>query len=502
MYSRYKYRGYFKETPGGKERDRGNERLRFFSMDVPWLVRELAWDGQLVALNILVEKADIVEILQGVFITGKKPKERKLYSLLGNEKKLKIVARHVEVGERWVDYFIEPEFRDSREEERIFAQIELPIVKVEKIKKFQMPLENENFTVNKFRVREVLDIEEVIIERQVESYDGKSSFKEIKVINNTPSVNYKRQIFEIPLPCKTTVIEISDIRLKRRSKEEINLPQKKLLPPQYNPIQPVVLNNSYKITVVEKLSDIKKLSSNDKENLKKTVSFSNEFQNQLYSPQDHLTQISQIPLKIFMGKQIKSVRQIVNSISLEGCYIVGLELDEKYMNGMDLILAWQTGVKICDIHLLQSESRILEFLASIQEQIKKFDLILMIFLGNSKGIYPGIGVLDNCQKFLENFQIKLRYMIVDDIQSIAVIISEYLGKYLKFINNKEKWIYLQERISDITPTNTYECLNTYCFHVFELIKMLRNEEFIEMCNYLGTSNLRFEALLNLKNNSL
>ena len=163
---------------------------------------------------------------------------------------------------------------------------------------------------------------------------------------------------------------------------------------------------------------------------------------------------------------------------------------------------FSTGVKICDIHLLQSESRILEFLASIQEQIKKFDLILMIFLGNSKGIYPGIGVLDNCQKFLENFQIKLRYMIVDDIQSIAVIISEYLGKYLKFINNKEKWIYLQERISDITPTNTYECLNTYCFHVFELIKMLRNEEFIEMCNYLGTSNLRFEALLNLKNNSL
>lgn len=68
-------------------------------------------------------------------------------------------------------------------------------------------------------------------------------------------------------------------------KKEANFSQIKLLLSKYNPINPL-LNNSYRVIVIDKVAIIKKILSTDKEKLKKSY-YSNESQNQFCSPQDH-----------------------------------------------------------------------------------------------------------------------------------------------------------------------------------------------------------------------
>lgn len=259
-------------------------------------------------------------------------------------------------------------------------------------------------------------------------------------------------------------------------------------------------NQNFKITLIERKEDLAKLEfSNDKssEKLKKTVSFAPSPIPQTYDKQDPLSQASSLPLKIFLNHSSIYSKKISDSLHIPNYYIVGLEISDNYMDEMDLILTWQTGVKFCEGSVLASPDNTMIFLRNLHTKIKKFDLVLLVFICSLKISLSVESVLDGYINFLKTFSINFRYFIANDPYEAIEPLQDYLGRYVSEINDKEIWKYVQGKISEAGYQGENEFLNVYSMNVLEIGKKIRKEEFNKLCTCLGTNLNRFERLVAL-----
>lgn len=426
-----------------------------------------------------------------------------------------MIVKCLWIKDIWIDFLIEPEFfvEDYKRKQEIIEVVEEK--EVEKGKKFE--LHQEEIFLNRFECIGIYEIEEKIVKvSEIKRKAYEIAKVDIREFQETQKV--AREVFAIPLALKTDAIMIKDIRLKRKSAEAPLIAKKKLILSPCIPLNPLP-PSSHKITIIESKSDLQKLnlpsfppisiqlphkpSSNllqtfPEKKDKKSITFSLNPQSKFYSPQEYLTQISQFPLKIFLNISTISINQIIQKIQIEGFYIVALEINSKYMNDMDLILTWQTGVKICKAEILNTQETTFRFLESFQVHIRKFDRVFLFFIRTEQMKLEGIEILENYQTFLLRFEIELIFVVLEEFEKISGIISEYLAVYTKKISDMGKWVYLQERISDIVPNEVNESLNTYCSLIFELLKDLSDHEFLETCNLLGLHPMRLEFLRSLK----
>ncbi|OMJ76790.1 hypothetical protein SteCoe_23764 [Stentor coeruleus] len=262
----------------------------------------------------------------------------------------------------------------------------------------------------------------------------------------------------------------------------------------------LIQNQNFKAILIEKIEDLAKLKfSHNKtsEKMKKTVSFAPSPIPQTYDMQDHLSQASSLPLKIFINHSSLYSKKIANSLQIPNYYVVGLEISENYMDEMDLILTWQTAVKFCEGSVLVSSENIMFFLRNLHTKILKFDLVLLVFICPTN-INPSVeAVLDGYISFLKTFSINFRYFVVNDPYEAIEPIQDYLARYTNDVEDKEIWKYVQGRISEAGCKGESEFLNVYSMNILEIGKEIRKEEFNKLCTCLGTNMNRFEKLFAL-----
>ena len=500
-YAQIKYLGYIKDTYDKVPVSTILENIKSIKIDIPKITKNKSSKIEIKSFNILVKKNTILDILKNIFYLNENIQKLSLCGLMDKEKKIGMLIKIIDYQDQWYDFLILPLFEKKYYNGYSLLAINEKIKKKNIEKKREINIKRNDMFMHQFFCPDVIEIEEkIILPKKLKLTEDKYN-KVISLIVDKRCAfnkNYNREVFELPYFERNNVITVQDVRLKRKNEEKPILPMKKTTPPLLIIPKLNQIPKEKKITVIESFEDLKKLNPSTEEKIKKTVSFSSNISDNFYYYQDHLTQVPQVPFKIFINKEKSITEKILNNIKLEDFYIVGLEFDEIYMDGMDMILTWQTGVKLCDGNILLSDQNTLEFLSSLQEQIKKFDLVLLIFIKDSSEL-PGIGVLENYMSFLDKYNIKFRYLISQDINVICEMITKYLANYVGYISNKEKWRFIQEKICDTIPIRKYRCLNSYCSSIFEYIQEYPIDAFIEACNFLGTSKSRFEVLHGLIN---
>lgn len=456
-----------------------------FAITIPDIHRNSCWTRSFRSLDLVKQDVSVLDLLQNVFF--KRVQRVNLNALLSVQKKTEKIVKILEVKDPWYDFFVVPEFSIKNKFERALRPIELNSTNIQIKNQYKVSIPNTQACIPILHIPEYFELERKILPSPHKTLE-KPFLRPIQIQSDfNPNTN--RKVFIVNIENNSVTIPILDIRLKRKP-QSLKLPNQKLLNPPVS--LPENLKNP-KFTLIESLSDLKKLKPLE---IKKSVSFSNNYLRNSYYAQDHLTQIPKLPLKVFIKKSNSICKSIITSIPIENYYIVGLELDEKYMDSMDIILTWVTGIKICNKDTLYSEEKTYMFLISLRDQIIKFDLVLLVFIDNQEVLKPGLEVIDRCVKFLEASGIKLRYMILKDFNHVSEILFEYLEKYLKDIGNKETWVYLQERLDESTPFIN-EQLNVYAHSIFNNIKYFPSQKFAEICHTLGASNRIYDILCNL-----
>ncbi|CAG9328578.1 unnamed protein product [Blepharisma stoltei] len=181
----------------------------------------------------------------------------------------------------------------------------------------------------------------------------------------------------------------------------------------------------------------------------KQVRFSSQFLNFEYSQSNPMTQIHLLPFKIFTNSSSDlSLSLILKMKAPENFYFVSLETDSKFMHCMDLIVTWQTGIKICGIDILYSDALTSELCRNLSEIINRFDTILLFFYGERKQEMLGLCRMIAFCSLCEKLGCTLHIEIAESFGETEEIIEMFIEQYIKLINSKDHWLQTQEYLID------------------------------------------------------
>ena len=420
IYANINYFGYINENEHKKSIFKQVEQNKLFKMQIPFVLNKNSQTLKLESFNIPILNFSIVEFINS-YAKPKKYSKIKIFSLLGSEKKWKNVAKVPKFEEFWNDFLIPPEFENRKIKDCKYEKIGFESEKIMRKKQFciDFPLKVEA-VITDFGFQSFFFIEEPVV-NQRKRFNFCEELIELEIKQENTEKTDKKKLYSLFLIENTNFITIKDIRLKRKTPESIS---------------PVINQNTnteklHKITIIESLEDLKNFKPLDEEKSKKSVSFAKNIENSIYYSKEGQKDL--IPLKIFINKKSSITKSLLTSFSVDGYNVIGLELNETSMDGMDLILNWQTGVKICESPVLSSENSAFMFLLSLKDQLLKFDLILLIFF-KSKSSDPGVETIEKCKNALNQSGIKLRCLFYDEIDSTQEIISNYLQKFVSCID--------------------------------------------------------------------
>lgn len=180
------------------------------------------------------------------------------------------------------------------------------------------------------------------------------------------------------------------------------------------------------------------LSSQLPSPLSKQVRFSSQFLNFEYSQINHETQIHLLPFKIFTNSSSKEALSMMQRLNApKDFYLVSLETDSRFMHCMDLIITWQTGIKLCSIDVLYNEKLTGSVLESLSENINRFDTILLIFYGDRTKELKGLSRLITFISFSKQLGCILHTEIAESFEKMQGMIETFAEQYIKLINSRE-----------------------------------------------------------------
>jgi hypothetical protein len=254
------------------------------------------------------------------------------------------------------------------------------------------------------------------------------------------------------------------------------------------------INSNIKETVISTKAELKRFSDSH-EKPQKSVTFAKHSNTSTYPAQYDIKLSSTWPLKIFLNKQSRKGQHLLNSLQLRSSYAVGLETNNKFMDCMDLIIAWQTGVKFADSKILSSESETKQFLESIHPIIlSKFDQIFLFFVNSNSCSEPGRRSLEDYQRLLSINSINFLFYINESATKHQSVLQDYLEAYILSIKDKDHWRKVQETISDAVPMDFNNSLNIYSFQVITMLKSLPKARFLHACANLGATPVKLSYL--------
>ena len=227
----------------------------------------------------------------------------------------------------------------------------------------------------------------------------------------------------------------------------------------------------------------------------KQVRFATELLTEEFNSEIHNTQIQFYPIKIFVNCEVKECINLVEQlVPPNGYYIVGLELGPGLLDGMHIILSWNSGVQFVNAEVLSCCSLTNEFLESVS--ISKFETVLLVFLGNSDGRYEGLEVLHDFQKYALQFSVSVHYEVTQSLSSVKTGIENFMNNFTAGIEKENHWSKIQGFLTEELDEISKVLLTTDCFNVYSamLFSGLCRENCINIQD-ITSQNKRFVEFL-------
>ena len=289
----------------------------------------------------------------------------------------------------------------------------------------------------------------------------------------------KRTIYDLSENLPENIYPVLDIRNPKK-KEILKINTK----PDFPTKTPQKISDpisGYKLSIISSISDIKNLNLP-----KKTISFASDPIHNSYTPEENLTQLQKIPIKVFYDHSNKISKHILDSLILENYNIIGLETPSQLMRGVDLILTWQTAVKIIPDSILLAYKNIKDYLQTIHYGLNQFDTLLIVLYGN--GFNTEVQeVLELYAKYLFKFGVNCKILKVNEIDIAELCVKDYIERYMNGIGDLDVWVKIQDKISDLHP-EALDCeFNIYTMNVILACRSLGSSFFGQVCTCLGSN---------------
>ena len=299
---------------------------------------------------------------------------------------------------------------------------------------------------------------------------------------NTPEIFpiFKRTIFDLSENLLGNIYPVVDIRHPKK-KELVKINTKPNFPSETlekNPHPPIP---GYRLSIISSISDIKNLNLP-----KKTISFASDPVHNSYTPEESLTQLQKIPVKVFYDTSSKFSKHILSSLILENYNIIGLETPSQLMSGVDLILTWQTAVKIIPDSVLRAYQNIKDYLQTVHCGLNQFDTLLIVLFGS--GFSTEVqDVLELYAKYLIKYGVNCKILRVNEMQEVELCVKDYIERYMGGIEDLDVWVGIQDKISDLLPEVRDGEFNIYTMNVILACRSLGSCFLGQVCTCLGSN---------------
>lgn len=361
----------------------------------------------------------------------------------------KRVSKNFEIGEELVE--LEEELEPVEEVPRK----ELPRVEVQLCK--TPPTKKEKHL--EFNPR--MEIKEVKLTRkQKELLDSPS-----KRIPRAPSTRLDKELKNFN---KNEVTKKNFTKNVKKSIKQFRNSKQRKLPAKGTKRQKESIDQLFELRYKERSMNCtpeKKHQEKLKTPVSKQVRFATELFTEEFNSEMHNTQIQFYPIKIFANCEIKECINLVEQlVPPNGYYIVGLELEPGLLDGMHIILSWNSGVQFVNAEVLSCCSLTNQFLDSVS--ISKFETVLLVFLGNSDECYEGLEVLHDFQKYALQFSVSVHYEVTQGLSSVKTGIENFMNNFTAAIEKENHWSKIQGFLTEELDEISKVLLTTDCFNVY------------------------------------